>query len=136
MPKKHISLLYVSFALTVILAALHFLADAFYLYWTYWWYDWMMHFLAGLVGGLAAYWVLFDSGLWHRRSDKILLPILAVLACLMIVGVAWEVMEYVFGLTDSQEDYRLDTIHDLIMGASGALVAAFIGVRETLLRHG
>ncbi|MEK7227589.1 MAG: hypothetical protein AAB641_01725 [Patescibacteria group bacterium] len=135
MPKRP-SLLYISFALTVALAILNFLAEAFYLYWTYWWSDWIMHFIAGVAGGLAAYWVLFDSGFWRRRSDKILLPVLSVLICLMIVGVAWEIMEYTFGITDSHEGYRLDVIHDLMMDASGALLAAFIGVRETFLRHG
>ena len=136
MTGKRISPLYLSLVLSILLATIHFIAEAFYLYWVYWWLDWLMHFLAGLTGGLATYWVLFDSGLWRRRSDKILLPILAVLICLLIVGVAWEVFEYVFAITDSyEESYYLDVAHDLIADAVGALLAAFIGVRQTFPRH-
>lgn len=120
----------------IVLATLHFMAETLSFYWIYWWYDWMMHFLAGLAGGLAAYWTLFDSGLWRRSSDKVLLPILSVLLCLMIVGVAWEIFEFHFGLIQSQEGYRLDTIHDLISDTVGAFVAALIGVRRTFFRHG
>lgn len=93
-----------------------------------------MHFLAGVTGGLAAYWVLLHSGLWRRRSDALLLPALAVLVCLMIVGVAWEVFEYAYGITDSHEDmYALDVIHDLIMDGLGAILAVIIGLKKTLL---
>ena len=68
---------------------------------------------------------------------KILLPVLSVFICLIIVGVAWEVMEYFFGITDSHEAvYADDVIHDLMMDALGALTAALVGVRETFLRHG
>jgi hypothetical protein len=131
---KSSSLLYLSLALTILLYVLHLLAVEHYLYWYYWWFDYMMHFLAGLASGLAVYWVLFGSGLWRRQADKVLLPILSVLISLIIAGVWWEVFEYVNGITDSHEGYRLDITHDLIMDSLGALVAALIGVRQTLLR--
>ncbi len=129
-------LLYVSLVLTIALASLHFLANTFSLYWYYWWYDWGMHFLAGLAGGLASYWVLFESGLWRRKSDKALLPVLSVVICLLVVGVAWEIFEYVNDITDSHEGYVLDVVHDLMADAGGALLAAFIGVKETFRRNG
>lgn len=133
--KRKSLLLYISFGLMILVATLHFLANAFYFYWSYWWYDWMMHFLAGLAGGMAAYWGLFESGFWRRRGDKILLPILSVVVCLMIVGVAWEIFEFANGMTDSTEGYRLDTIHDLMMDAAGSLVAAIVCIRATLFKN-
>ena len=118
------------------MAGLHFLANAFYLYWTYWWYDWMTHFLAGLAGGLAAYWAILHSGLWRRKSDAILLPVLAVLLCLMTVGIAWEFFEYTNGITDAyEENYALDVTIDLIMDALGAILAVVIGVKQTFLKN-
>lgn len=131
---KSSSLLYLSLALTILLYVLHLLAVEFYLYWYYWWFDYIMHFLAGLACGLAVYWVLFGSGWWRRQADKVVLPTLSVLISLIIAGAWWEIFEYVNGITDSHEGYRLDVIHDLIMDSLGALLAAFIGVRQTLLR--
>lgn len=135
MPKKP-SLLYLSFILVITLAGLHFLAEAFYLYWTYWWYDWVLHFIGGLSIGLVIYWVLFDSGLWGRRAETVLVPVLSVLTCLLLIGVAWEIMEYVYGITDSHEaKYFDDVMHDLIADAAGAILAALIGVKMTYLSY-
>mgnify|MGYP001588206302 CR=1 FL=1 len=92
----------------------------------------MMHFLGGFSVGLIIYWILFDSGLWGKRAETILIPVLSVLVCLMIIGIGWEIMEYYFDLTDSHEvKYFNDVIHDLIMDASGAIVAAIVGVKNT-----
>ncbi|MDO8565003.1 MAG: hypothetical protein Q7R67_00010 [bacterium] len=130
------SLLYWSLALTIVLWAFHLAANTFYFYWTYWWYDWMMHFLAGLAGGLTTYWVLLHSGLWRRKSDRILLPVLVVFVCLMIVGITWEVFEYTNGITDFHEEvYTLDVIHDLMMDALGAITAVIIGMKRTFLKQ-
>ncbi|MBX4181352.1 hypothetical protein KW807_00610 [Candidatus Parcubacteria bacterium] len=128
---RHRSLLYTALILTATLGILHVFAMKYSLYWVYWWFDWVMHFLAGTAGGFSAYWILFVSGLWRRNSDKILLPILSVVFCLLVVGVAWEIMEYTHGITESQEGYALDTIHDLVMDTLGALIAATISVKTT-----
>jgi|SRR3989344_7929937 len=130
------SLLYSALIFSAILYFLHVMANIFSLYWIYWWYDYMMHFVAGLAGGLSTYWVLFHSGFWRRQTDAILLPVLSVVICLMIVGVAWEIFEYKNGITDAHESYyTLDVIHDLVMDFAGALAAACIGVRETFFRR-
>lgn len=41
----------------------------------------------------------------------------------MAIGGAWEIFEYVNGITFSTEGYALDTIHDLIMDAVGVTFA-------------
>ncbi len=125
------TVLYTAFFLALLLAGLHFLAGAFYLYWVYWWYDVLMHFLAGVVGGFAAYWVLFKSG--HFYSDtqvRVWVLILAVFVCVLIAGVAWEVFEYVNGITDSHEGYRVDVINDLILDSAGGVLAALLSLRK------
>ncbi len=108
------------------------MAFVFHFYWTFWWYDWMMHFLAGFIGGLAVFWVLFYLWFWRRKSDKILLPVLSVLFCLMVIGVGWEIAEYKFDITDSFEiDYADDVRNDLMADAAGAILAALLGLRAT-----
>ncbi len=124
-------LLYIGFFLIIVLGLLHFSAEFFYLYWTYWWFDVLMHFLAGLSGGLVTYWVLAESRVWDRwvgrRSTDY---IMAVFLCVMIVGIAWEIFEYTNGIIQSHERYQFDVINDLILDGLGAIVAAFIGTRK------
>ena len=116
----------------VLIGILHVVGIYLYFYWVYWWYDWMLHTLAGVAGGLGVYWFLFDSGMWRRQSDKILLPVLAVAICLLIVGALWEIFELAIGNVDSHEGYRLDVIHDLLADTAGAVLAAWYSVRQTL----
>ena len=129
MERKH-SILYAALILITGIWVLHFIAGLFYLYWTYWWYDVLMHFLAGVTGGLASYWVLFHSGNLFNKPQKPLFCILSVLLCVLIAGVAWEIFEYVNGLTDSAEGYKLDTFNDLILDSAGAVLAAMIASRQ------
>lgn len=128
---RRTSLLLAALVATGALWLLHFLANFFYLYWVWWWYDVAIHFLAGLAGGLATYWCLFHSGILFKKPiSNFLAATLSVLICVMIVGVGWEVFEYVNGFTDSHEGYALDTINDLVLDGSGAVLAALIGVRK------
>lgn len=122
--------------LTLIFAILQIAAQFFSFYWTYWWFDWLMHFLAGLTGGLVVFWVLYYSWFWRRWTDRILLPALTVLVCLLIVGVVWEIAEYAFNITDRHEvDYADDIRNDLIADSVGAMLAALISIRTTFRRE-
>lgn len=97
----------------------------------------MMHFLAGVIGGLAVYWVLYYLWFWRRKSDKILLPVLSVFFCLLIIGIGWEIAEYAFDITDSFEtNYADDVRNDLIADGVGAILAALMGVRATRNTNG
>jgi hypothetical protein len=133
---KNSALLYIGFLLIIALGLLHFSAEFFYLYWVYWWFDALMHFLAGLSGGLVTYWVLADSSWWSRwigRRDWDY--IMAVFLCVMMVGIAWEIFEYTNGIIQSHERYQFDVINDLILDGVGALLAGFIGTRKYFSSH-
>ncbi|MDP3875038.1 MAG: hypothetical protein Q8Q22_00755 [bacterium] len=110
------ALLYTAFGLMIILGALHFTAIEFHFYWTLWWYDLMMHTLGGFIGGLIILWFLesFDSSK----------PILLALISVMIVGILWEIFEYVYDVAQVA-DYWWDTITDLIADGVGAVLACF-----------
>lgn len=128
--RKNLSL-YIALILSAILAGLNLLALEYHLYWTLWWYDILLHFLAGFIGGLATYWVLFNSKIFGngeslRKSTRVLM----VFVCVMIAGLAWEWMEYAFGLTNSHEGYPIDPIFDLILDGAGAVLATLISLKK------
>jgi len=127
---KKYSLLFIAFVLVIVLWIIHFLAMSFYFYWTVWWLDNVAHFLAGLAGGFIVIWFFFDSSLFCKRYPTIFESILSAFTCVLIVGVMWEIFEYVNDLTQSIESYVLDTVHDLIADLSGAIFAGIIGTKE------
>jgi len=76
----------------------------------------MMHFLGGLTIGVLVMWVL---GFENRSWKNFLIAFIAVL----IVGVGWEIFEYINGMTFSTEKYAEDVFHDIVMDSLGAIVA-------------
>ena len=126
------TVLFTALFLSAVLSILNLLGLHFYFYWIYWWFDVVMHFMAGIIGGLATYWVLVHSGFfWKQGKGSPRLQILAVFICVFIVGVAWEVMEYVSHTAgSSQESYAVDTMNDLILDSAGAIIAALIAGRK------
>jgi ABC-type multidrug transport system fused ATPase/permease subunit len=131
---KKYPLLYIAFGLMIILGALHFLAITFYFYWTLWWFDNLMHLLAGFSGGLITIWFLFDSDLFFKRFPTTFESFLYVIIAVLIVGVAWEIFEYVNKITgtESVEEYISDTIHDLMADALGAISASFVWTKRSI----
>ena len=122
------SLLYIAFGFVIILGALHFIADAFYLYWTLWWFDNVMHFLGGLSLGFLSLYIFYESDFFLGKipfSRAVIISLVFV----MIFGGAWEVFEYVNGLTQSTEKYSLDVVHDLFSDVLGAILAPLIAKR-------
>ena len=94
-----------------------------YLYWHFWWYDIMMHFLGGVVIGGMAVWM----HLRFVRSAPLRSIVLTVLASILLIGIGWEMFEYIIDPTYAQQANIVgDTILDLIMDTIGALVAAAI----------
>ncbi len=113
----------------LLLGVLQTLALEYYLYWTVWWFDILMHFLGGFWIGLIVLW-FYKAFLGERaRSDH---GYLVSLLGVILVGVAWEVMELLGGLTGGEEGYAFDTILDLIMDIVGAIVATYVVFRKSL----
>ena len=113
--RKH-SLLYTALGLTILLWVLNFIALTLYLYWTIGWYDLMMHFLGGLTIGMLVIWFL-------KLEDRSLKSFLVVFTCVMAVGGAYEVFEYMNDITFSTQEYPVDTVIDLVMDALGIISA-------------
>lgn len=82
------------------------------LYWYWWWFDIPMHILGGMWAGLCAAWLV------ARRGSTFTL--VGCLAFALLVGVAWEVFEYIERIAVVYEDYATDTMIDLGMDIIGA----------------
>ena len=90
------------------------------LYWTIAWYDILLHFLGGAWVALGFVWLLFYSGFIERVPAIVArYRIWWTLGAVVLVGVIWEIYEYVFGLTAAY-GYALDTTLDLVMDMVGA----------------
>ncbi|MFH1402562.1 MAG: hypothetical protein ABIG87_02985 [Patescibacteria group bacterium] len=115
-------------------------ATRYSLYFRFWWFDIMMHFLGGFWIATASYYFFYFSDfqfrLWLSAFKKLTEKYSALaltLASIILVGVCWELFEYVIGAVP-KTGYALDTGLDLVMdliGWSGAcLFFSKIGSRK------
>jgi hypothetical protein len=104
--------------LLIFFTMFHFLAIHFHFYWTVWWYDIGMHVFGGFIAALI-FLFLFQAQYQSRLS----LLIISISAAL-IVGIAWEIFEYITGVTFTTEAaYIPDTVTDLFDDLAGGLIA-------------
>lgn len=124
MTPRLISLL-VIFALVALLGVLQQLAFAYFLYWRFPWYDILMHFLGGVVVGAVYLWVVrYELPAFFKKYETFLY----VFAFSLLVGVVWEVFEYLVGI-DREFTYsvrQVDTVIDLIMDVSGGTLSYIV----------
>jgi hypothetical protein len=100
-------------------AAVHRFAVLTSLYWYYWWFDIVMHFWGGLLIGLGVHVFSGYSRFPIKPTFKSVVLILAV-----IIG-AWELFEYIVGLSDPAI-HLVDTVEDVLLGFSGGLLSHFL----------
>jgi hypothetical protein len=116
--KKRLGLLLLIFILAVGVATLdrtgHFLS----LYWSLWWFDILMHFLGGLLIGLASAWAYVFV---FKKGTRGLIR--ATLLSVLIVGIFWELYEVYIGIQVTHEPYVWDTSVDIILDLIGAYLA-------------
>lgn len=128
--RKSYLLPFFSLGLIVVLGTLHFTAEAFYLYWTIWWFDNMVHLLAGFAGGFIIVWFLSDFISFHLKKNSNLNSVLIIIGSVLVVGIVWEIFEYINNITPYAEGYIFDTTLDLFFDLLGATLASVIGVKR------
>jgi len=114
-------LLHFSLGVLLIIVVLQAAAFSYSLYYLYPWYDIMMHFLGGIFVALLLVWFVFYSRYLHVIKKTWKNVILVALFGTLLVGIGWEVFEYLLDIIP-EEGYREDTTIDLIMDLLGALV--------------
>ena len=119
--KLRLSLFFVA---SVTLALINALALEFSLYWRYLWLDMPMHFLGGFCVALG-YGIIPFFGI---RLPRCLETRGAYLGAVLLVGLAWELFEYVFGISLVNDagnlisDTSMDLVLDLLGGYIGYLL--------------
>lgn len=116
-------LLFLQLFLISIVAALHLVGTALYLYWVFWWYDMVVHFLASIWVALAALSIALHLGL--RRVG------LSVFACVVLVSIGWEFFEYHIGAADltDRRVFVIDTALDFVVNMVGGFLGFYLGKR-------
>ena len=123
-------LLYISLSFFLVILALHLLGSFFYFYWQLWWFDNLVHFLGGAGVGFFILWIFYGSGfIWQELPSQKKI-FLTALILTIVVGVCWEIFEYINGLTQSTEGYTLDTFHDLLSDTVGGALAGWLTARK------
>jgi len=106
----------------VLIGSLHILAVFFLLYFKYWWFDLPMHLLGGIFAGLFGMTLLALRD-YSKPSPGRLLA--AALFGVLLLGILWEIYEYVSGFTFAHLNYAFDTLKDLIIDCIGGLTAYY-----------
>lgn len=113
---------YVGLGIAVLVILLHGLASVFGWYWIFRWFDTPMHVLGGLFAG---YFGIACSVFFSKNTKK--KPSLRVaLSAALIVGIAWEVLEYGYGLSGLDPIHRFDAIKDLINDMMGGVISLLV----------
>lgn len=115
------------FFLSALIAGLNLLALKYFLYWQIWWFDVPMHFLGGLIIGAIALWIVaYEVPVGVRpRVNRLAVAILSTL----IVGIMWEIFEYLSGITKGDVGYWQDSVHDVFVDIAGGL-AAYLALKD------
>ena len=132
--KRERSIIWGLFGLAI---AINIAGYVFNLYEQFWWFDEFLHFFTPLVLTLALALRLYDNGLAEVREHKLILAL--TVAC---VGVAsatlWEIAEWTYDEFVAANAIlgKTDTIVDLILGTTGAVVAGIVIVKLTRTSSG
>ncbi|KKW19202.1 MAG: hypothetical protein UY63_C0018G0023 [Parcubacteria group bacterium GW2011_GWA2_51_10] len=115
------NLLLAQFGIIAILASLHLIGVANFLYWRLPWFDLVTHFLGGAWAALLAAWFLALRG---KAADYF-----TCLLAALLFAVVWELFEMQASIIDLPTG-ALDTVKDLVMaavgGIAGTLLAQFV----------
>jgi len=119
---RNSKLLYFSFLILVVIAALHSAALTNYYYWIYSWFDLLVHFLGGVWVSVTALWLYFFSGLFSNpKISKMTVFWLSILAVLLS-SLLWEIYEVGLWRHLSEPNFLTDTIGDTLAALAGSYV--------------
>ena len=139
MDKKNKKRFVVSLSLLVFfIFILNTLAQKFYWYYSIWYFDMIMHFLGGLWLGLVFVWLfLVKKAVSQNISSLVDLKLITkILLGVLIIGVFWEIFEFIFNniLAGTSFD-SLDTISDIFCDLTGgAFVIFYFLIKKAMLK--
>lgn len=119
------------FATAIVL--IHSVATFYNLYWRFLWIDVPMHFLGGVLAAIIFIWLCGKFPGHFDLSRNFFVTILAVLSFTALIGVLWELWEFVYDVIISSRGWGVlalqgarDTIGDLFFDILGGLVVVVV----------
>lgn len=111
-------------SLSAVLAVSHYVASLLGIYADLWWFDMAMHTVGGAVAGLFFLFIVgsirgLSSLLYTKRGIY-----LVALAGALLVGIGWEIFEYIYDIAYAT-NYVRDTASDILMDAVGAIFVSY-----------
>lgn len=94
------------------------------------WYDAFLHFISASVFGIVGFLIIYIFYFTNRLRIPHSLVILFAFSFAMMIGAVWEIFEFIADRTigtNLQVNSLEDTMVDLILNATGAIVASFVG---------
>lgn len=95
-----------------------------------WWWDIVLHAGSGIALGFTGFIILYVLYKGDKIDGKPFTIAFFTFTFAMAIGAVWEIFEFgmdsIFGFNMQKSGLR-DTMWDLIVDASGALIASFIG---------
>jgi hypothetical protein len=132
---KHFPL-WVLAALVVFIFTFNLVATYLHLFFLIWWLDIPVHILGGLWIALLSLVMYYRSHLVHRKDHSTAFAILVSLCVALLIGLLWEVYEFVIDRAMDARDLQLsDTLKDLCDDFLGGVIAAWIFVRNGYNKH-
>lgn len=102
-------------------------------------YDGLVHFIGGVTIAVGVMWIMRAYPATHLFHPKFWKNILIVLAIAALIGVCWEILEFIFDHVRMDifhvnlihpnvmaQASNSDTIGDLSLGLFGALISSFV----------
>lgn len=110
------------FIFSGLVAAIHYFALIYDLYWIIDWFDMFVHFIGGAAIGFLGVFIFFTSGyiqsIANLKGNKIVV-FSFIFMFTAVIALVWEIWELFFGISDILID-KNDTLTDLIMGMLGS----------------
>ncbi len=110
-------------AITIIfMAIVNLLAMKALWYSIFWYFDMPMHFIGGFVSSLLILYIFYNKISIYNK-----LPTFYIIIGIFVMGIGWEVFEYVFNnIIAGQPWNMLDTISDICFDLAGGNFALFL----------
>ncbi|MCC7004314.1 hypothetical protein IT397_00110 [Candidatus Nomurabacteria bacterium] len=113
---------------TVLVAVFHIIGINFNIYYILSWYDIFMHIFGGLT--ISFIFCFFYLNYYKKEPvDDEKIFILAV-ACVLIVGIGWEIFEFGTGLTGTTLYDAVDTAKDFLDDFLGAILGTLYFIKK------
>jgi hypothetical protein len=116
--------------------AFNLIATYWHLFFLIWWLDIPVHILSGMWVALLFLALYYHADHIGRKEHSVFFVVVFALCSALVIGLLWEVYEFVIERSMDSGDVRLDdTLKDLCDDLIGGAIAAWLFVRYGYNKH-